>query len=120
MPFRITNQQREPYLQSLRDDFRAEVMAHARRKAVFEPALTDHDYNKAAHFIYDRVDAYLKNYETVSYDSYVRMMLVYFIRGIDQVEGPDMQATLLNEHFDINIRVLSAYDITRLFMEKGF
>ena len=120
MPIRITNQQREPYLQSLRDHFRAEVIAHAKRKAVFAPSLTDDDYEKIAHFTFDRVDAYLRNHETATYDSYVRMMLVYFIRGIDQVEGPDMQATLLNEHFDINIRAQCAYDITRLFMERGF
>jgi hypothetical protein len=120
MALRITNKQREPYLQALRDEFRVEVIAHARRKAVFAPALTDDDYEKIAQFIYARVDAYLKNHEAVTYDSYVRMMLVYFIRGTEQVEGPDMQATLLNEHFDINTRVQCAYDITKLFMERGF
>lgn len=87
---------------------------------MFAPALSDHDYEKIALFLYHRVDAYLRNYETVSYESCVRMLLVYFLRGIEQVEGPDMQATLRNEHFGINTRVQVAYDLSTIFLEKGF
>jgi hypothetical protein len=95
------------------------VIAHVRKKAVLVPELTDHDDEKIAIFLYQRVDAYLRNYETVTYDSYVRMMLVYFMRGTEQVEGPHMQPTLRNEHFGINTRVQVAYDLCRRFMQEG-
>jgi hypothetical protein len=104
----------------LRDEFRDEVIAHARRKAVFTPDLSDQDYDKLAQFIYLRVDNYLRNYETITYDSYVRMMLVYFMRGVEQVEGPHMQPTLRNEHFGINTRVQVAHDLCKRFMHEGF
>jgi hypothetical protein len=120
LPFTLSDQQRAPNQQRIVDEFRDEVIAHVRRKAVLVPELTDHDYEKIAIFLYQRVDAYLRNYETVTYDSYVRMLLVYFLRGTEQVEGPDMQATLRNEHFGINTRVQVAYDLSRLFLEKGF
>jgi hypothetical protein len=120
LPFTLTDQQRAPNQQAIRDEFRDEVIAHVRRKAVVVPELTDHDYEKIAIFLYQRVDDYLRNYETATYDSYVRMLLVYFLRGTEQVEGPDMQATLRNEHFGINTRVQVAYDLSRLFLEKGY
>jgi hypothetical protein len=120
MPFVITDKQREPYQQVLRDEFRDDVIAHARRKAVFTPELSDDEYKKVAELIYESVDTYLRNYETVTYDSYVRMMLVYFMRGTQQVEGPDMQASLRNEHFGINTRVQCAYDVSLALKERGF
>jgi hypothetical protein len=120
LPFVLTDQQRAANQQVIRDEFRDEVIAHVSKKAVFVPELTDHDYEKIAVFLYQRVDAYLRNYETVTYDSYVRMMLVYFMRGTEQVEGPHMQPTLRNEHFGINTRVQVAYDLCRRFMQEGF
>jgi hypothetical protein len=120
VPFVLTDQQRAPNQQRIRDEFRDEVIAHVRKKAVLVPELTDHDYEKIAIFLYLRVDAYLRNYETVTYDSYVRMMLVYLMRGTEQVEGPHMQPTLRNEHFGINTRVQVAYDLCRRFMQEGF
>jgi hypothetical protein len=120
LPFVLTDQQRAPNQQVIRDEFRAEVIAHVRRKAVLVPDPSDHDYEKIAIFLYERVDAYLRNYETVTYDSYVRMMLIYFMRGTEQVEGPHMQPTLRNEHFGINTRVSVAYDLCRRFMQEGF
>ncbi len=119
MPFVLTDQQRAANQQVIRDEFRDEVIAHVRRKLVLTPELSHHDFEKIALFLYLRVDAYLRNYETVTYDSYVRMLIVYFLRGTEQVEGPDMQATLRNEHFGINTRVQVAYDLSRLFLERG-
>jgi hypothetical protein len=120
LPFTITHAQRQPNKYTIFDAFRADVMAHARRKARFAPDLSDDDYGKIAPVIFGYVHEFLRNHETVTYDSYVRMMLVYFIRGTEQVEGPDMQATLRNEHFGINARVTVAYDLSRLFMNAGF
>lgn len=120
MPFVLTDQQRAANQQVIRDEFRDEVIAHVRRKAVFVPEISDEAYEKIALFIYERVDAYLRNYETVTYDSYVRMMLVYIMRGTEQVEGPHMQPTLRNEHFGINTRVQVAYDLCKRFLQEGF
>jgi hypothetical protein len=120
LAFVLTDKQRAPNQQYLKEDFREKVIAHVRRKVVLVPEPTADDYEKIAVFLYQRVDAYLRNYETATYDSYVRMLVVYFLRGIDQVEGPAMQATLRNEHFGINTRVQVAYDLSRLFLEKGF
>ncbi|MEM9871398.1 MAG: hypothetical protein AAF822_09075 [Pseudomonadota bacterium] len=98
--------------------FRKGVIAHARRKARFTPELSDHDYQKIAEMIFRRVHAFLKPEQTATYDSYVLMMLVYFIRGIEQVEGPDMRATLQNRRIGINTRARVAYDLTKVFMQE--
>lgn len=99
------------------DKFRQDVIAHARRKAVFKPELSEHDYQKIAEMIFSRVHSFLGRYPNATYDSYVRMMLVYFIRGIEQVEGPYMQATLQNDRIAINTRAQIAYDLTKVFMK---
>jgi hypothetical protein len=46
-------------------------------------------------------------------------MLVYFMRGTQQVEESALQETLRNEHFGINTRVQVAYDLSCLFLQAG-
>lgn len=48
------------------------------------------------------------------------MMLVYLGRGIDQVEGPDMQASLRNDGIGINTRVRVSYELMKVFMREGY
>lgn len=120
MAFVLTDHQRAPNQQRIRDEFRDEVIDHVRRKAVFVPEIPDDVFRKIALFHYERVDAFLRNYDTASYESYVRLMLVYIMRGTEQVEGPHMQPTLRNEHFGINTRVQMAYDLCKRFMQEGF
>lgn len=119
LPFILTDQQRAPNQQRIKDDFRDEVIAHVRTKAVFVPEIPDDVYQKIALFHYQRVDEFLRNYDTATYESYVRMMFVYIMRGTEQVEGPQMQPTLRNEHFGINTRVQLAYELCKRFMKEG-
>jgi hypothetical protein len=81
LPFVLTDQQRAPNQQAIRDDFRDEVIAHVRRKVVLVPEPTGHDYEKIAIFLYDRVDAHLRNHETVTDDSYVLGRTIAFIQS---------------------------------------
>ena len=97
--------------------FRRDVISHVRRKAIFTPELSQHDYQKIAEMMFSRVHSFLGRYPNATYDSYVMMMLVYFVRGIEQVEGPDMQATLRNDRIGINTRARVAYDLTKVFMK---
>jgi len=101
------------------DKFRDKVIAHARRKAVFSPALSDPDYQRIADHIFDRVHGFLGAYPNASYDSYVRMMLVYFTHGIAQVEGPHMQESLRNDRIGINTRAMISYELVREMMRRG-
>jgi hypothetical protein len=91
-----------------------------REKAVFVPEIDDVTYEKVALFFFPRVDDYLRNYETATYESYVRMMLVYIMRGTDEVEGPHFQPTLRNEHFGINTRVQITYELCKRFLKEGY
>lgn len=101
------------------DRFRQRVITHTRRKASLRPELSVSDFDKVAQMLFERVHALLGRYKTASYDSYVLMMLVYFGRGIDQVEGRDMQASLRNDRFGINTRVRVSYDLMKVFMQEG-
>ena len=100
------------------DRFRRDVIAHVRRKARFDPELSDHDYRKIAEMMFERVHAFLGRYPNATYDSYVLMMLTYFVRGIEQVEGEHMQATLRNDRIGINTRARVAYDLTKVLMRE--
>lgn len=120
MPFILTDQQRAPNQLRIIEEFRDDVIAHVRAKAVFTPEISDEVYHKIALFHFQHVDEFLRNYETATYESYVRMMLVYIMRGTEQVEGPHMQPTLRNEHFGINTRVQMAYDLCKRFLKEGF
>lgn len=101
-------------------NFRAKVIAHARRKAQFTPEISDADYDTLARYIFAKVHAFLGRYESASYDSYVLMMLVYFTRGVENVEGRDMQASLRNDRFGINTRVRISYELVKVFIREGF
>ncbi|MEP3344967.1 MAG: hypothetical protein ABJN34_03765 [Litoreibacter sp.] len=70
--------------------------------------------------LFDRTQDFLKDHPTASYDSYVLMMILYFIRGIETMEGPDLQATLRNPRIGINTRVRVVYDVTRYLMKEGY
>lgn len=102
------------------DRFRRRVLDHVRRKVRLEPELSDEDYDKVAGLLFERVRAFLAPYETATYDSHVMMMLVYFGRGIDQVEGADMQVLLRNDRIGINTRVRVSYELMKVFMREGY
>lgn len=119
MAWILEDHEREALEKVAQDRFRDDVIAHAKRKAVFEPPLESAVYEAVARETYERVYAFLTNYETATYDSYVFMMLIYFGFGTERVEGGDMQATLRNDRIGINTRVRVCYDLMKVFMEKG-
>ncbi|WP_298258171.1 hypothetical protein [uncultured Litoreibacter sp.] len=70
--------------------------------------------------LFDRTHAFLKDHPSASYDSYVLLVLLYFIRGVEAMEGPDLQATLRNSRIGINTRVRVIYDVTRYLIKEGY
>jgi hypothetical protein len=69
LPIVIRKDQRVAHQNVLQHGFRDEVIAHARRKATFAPALTNADFVKVALPIFDRVHTYLRNHEAATYDA---------------------------------------------------
>ncbi|MEM1375489.1 MAG: hypothetical protein AAGF78_14015 [Pseudomonadota bacterium] len=116
---KISDAQRLAANAGRKDAFRQKVISHALQKVQFATPARDDDVNSVADLLYDYVDWYLKDHERATYDSYVMMMVVYFIRGIDAVHGPDMQATLQNPRIGINTRVRVAYEISKVFLRSG-
>lgn len=102
------------------DAFKADVIAQARAKISFRETPSEDDFQAAARLVFDRTHDVLRAYDTATRDSYVRLVVVYFLRGIDGMNGDDIQQTLLNERIGINTRVKFIYDLNKLMFREGY
>lgn len=73
------------------DAFKRDVIAHARRKLVLSRTMDDAEWARVAGAMFDRTHGWLKAYDTVLYESYVFMVMLYFIRGIDGIGADYVQ-----------------------------
>ena len=119
MPIAITADQLDQIAASRRADFKRKVIDHTFRKIDLSSDTRPADLASLADVIFEKVSAFLDPYPTATYESYVMMMVVYFIRGFDDVEGRDTQATLRNNRFGINTRVRVCYELAKIFLRRG-
>jgi hypothetical protein len=116
----IEDSEREALSDHAVNQFRARVVQHCYEKAQLEPPLPRDQFEVIGNALFDRTHAFLKDHPSASYDSYVLMVLLYFIRGIEAMEGPDLQTTLRNSRIAINTRVRVVYDVTLYLIKKGY
>ena len=118
MAWVITKKDREVFSDITLSNFRDKVVSHALSKLEFnETNLADKDLFKIGSGIFDQhVHKYLGQYDEASYASYVFMVMLYFIKGIDEMEKPYIQDTLTNNRIGINTRVKCVYNITKMIL----
>jgi len=115
----LEDHEREALAKASTNEFRVKVIDHALSKLNFadENIPEDHLY-EIAEKLFDLSHEFLKNYPEAAYKSYVFMVMLYFIKGVDEMHKPYIQDTLRNDRIGINTRVKCIYDITRIVFER--
>lgn len=117
----LEDHEREALANAAKNEFRADVVDHALAKLQFDTSeISDDDLQKIGGKLFDMTHAFLGNYPEAHYKSYVFMVMLYFIKGIEEMNKPYMQDSLRNDRIGVNTRVQFSYDIARIMMEKGY
>lgn len=119
MAWVVNKTDREAFQSTMDDDFREKVVKHALSKLSFKNQdINQRELSTIGNAIYSEyVAPYLNKYEDANYSSYVFMVMLYFIKGINEMNKPYMQDSLQNDRIGINTRVYCAYRITRQRLE---
>lgn len=117
----LEGHEREALTNAARNEFRSDVVNHALAKLQFDTTeLSRDDFRKIGEKLFDISHAFLGKYAEATYKSYVFMVMLYFIKGIEEMNKSYMQESLTNDRININTRVQFSYDIARVMMEKGY
>jgi hypothetical protein len=117
----LENHEREALANAAKNEFRSDVVNHALSKLKFKPLEVPRgDLQKIGEKLFDISHEFLGKYPEANYKSYVFMVMLYFIKGIKEMEKPYMKESLNNDRIGINTRVQFSYDIARIMMERGY
>ncbi|WP_147253001.1 hypothetical protein [Thalassospira profundimaris] len=119
MTWTLEDHEREAIANSATRAFRSDVVDHALSKLRFNDAeISQDDLQKIGEMLFDHAHELLGKYPEANYKSYVLMVMLYFIQGIEEINKPHMQEALTNDRIGINTRVQCAYGIVRYFMNE--
>lgn len=117
----LEDHEREALANAAANEFRSDVVDHALAKLQFNTSeVSDDDLHKIGEKLFDISHQFLGKYPEANYKSYVFMVMLHFIKGIEEMGKPYMQDSLQNDRIGINTRVQFSYDIARLALERGF
>jgi len=117
----LEDHEREALANAAKNEFRSDVVDHALAKLQFgTTGLSEEGFQEIGEKLFDISHELLGKYPEATYKSYVFMVMLFFIKGIEEMNKPYMKKSLNNERIGINTRIQSAYDITRIMMEKGY